>query len=303
MHRLLVTLTATILLGLCATSVVLAQNATPTPLPPQPVDDYESEALVQLGNLRNVAGDMYAVIGVSNAVLAFYAELLQDEVRPFASAVEPPAEFAAFHSRLFLAVRPCATANTVLQSMDTDVFSFLIASSYTQACYAAVSDASAEWSHATGTAPIFANVLPLDLMLEPTAAITPAATVTAPVNAATPAPDTVSAVDDIGLTWSVSTDSDPAIILEAWTAYVNQAGDFAVTGRLRNVDASRQFSLASILVKFYDADGKLVNVEEGSASGHWVDPDEVTTFAFDTYFAPIEVASYVIEIVGGDWQE
>ena len=303
MHRSLVTLLVTSLLTLCTASVILAQDVTPTPQPPQPIDDYEGEALIQLGNLRNVAGDMYQVIGISDNVLAFYAELMQDQVAPFVSGVEPPAEFAAFHTRLFLALRPCGSANTILQSMDSDVFSYLVAASYTQACYAAVSDASAEWSHATGTAPIFASILPSELEPTPTAEITPSATVTTPVSVATLAPDAGGNVDDLGLNWSVSPDSDPAIVLESWTAYANQAGDFAVTGRLRNVDASRKFSLAEILIKFYDAGGKLVNVEEGSASGHWVDPDELTTFSFDTYFAPAEVASYVIEIIGSDWQE
>lgn len=303
MRPLLLSVSITLLFVLCITAVVRAQTATPLPSIPDPVYDYEQAALVQLGNIRNAAGDMYQLNAVNDAILTFYAELLQDEVSSFVATVTPPEEFAPFHTRLFMALRPCITTNRALQSMETDVFSLLLASSYAQACYAAVSDASVEWSRVTGTSPTFAPLVPSDMALTPTplpmatTELTPTATVTT-----LPAAD-VSNIDDLGLSWSLAANADPSITLEEWTAYVNRDGDFAVAGRLRNSDTSRQFSLASIVLKFYDADGKLIGVEEGSASGHWVAPGELTTFSFDTYFAPDGVASYVIEIFGIDWQE
>lgn len=304
MRSLFFPLVSTLLLVLISAVVVSAQTATPTPPSLQSADDYQQAALVQLGNLRSAAGDMYQINAISDAALVFYEELLQGEVTTFASTVDPPAEFAPFHTRLFMALRPCITANRILQTMNADIFSFSIASSYAQACYMAASDASVEWSRVTGTSPVFPSVVPADLILTPTPIptatfeITPTDSITTPVSV-----EMGTDVDDLGLPWRLSEDSDPYIVLENWTTYRNQRGEFAVAGRLRNADASRRFSLATIVVKFYDANDRIIHVAEGSASGHWVDPGELTTFNFNTYWEPEGVASYIVEIFGSDWQE
>ncbi len=299
MSRLLPALVLAALLAIAGVAVVNAQTSTPTPEPLLPAPtaaptstppaDYEAQALVQLGNLRNCAADMYQ-INVTTDTLDSCFKLLLDEIDPFAYSTTPPPAFAPFQMRLFMSVRPCWRANNVIRTRGKDPFWFLTAAMDTQACYSAASDASVEWARVTGTVPVFQ-------------APTSTPTADAPVAAATPAAIIDANVDDLGLSWQLTNATDPQIELEDWSGYKSQNGYFAAAGRLRNLDPARRFSLASIMLKFYDIAGNLVAAEDNAASGHWVEPGEFITFTFDTYTKPDGIASYTIEILGSDWQE
>lgn len=160
------------LLVVALANVANAQTATPTPKPllpaptkapvatiappaPTPPADYEAQALEQLGNLRAVATDLYLVSDVPTDTVDSAISTLTNELRPFASDVTPPADFAPFHVRLYMALRPCMMAAALIQRGGADVFTAMIVSSYTQSCYTAAADASVEWARATGKAPIF----------------------------------------------------------------------------------------------------------------------------------------------------
>ena len=171
MPRILPALVLATLLALALAAAVTAQTATPTPRPllPAPTKapvatttpaaptpaDYEAQALEQLGNLRTIAGGIYRVGSVPTDTVDSAISTLVDEIRPFASSVTPPAEFAPFHMRLFMALRPCEMAVALVQRGGDDVFTAMITSSYTQSCYTAAADASVEWARVTGKAPIF----------------------------------------------------------------------------------------------------------------------------------------------------
>lgn len=166
MSRILPVLILAGLLVLAFASIAIAQTATPTPKPllPAPTKappaaqapaDYEAQALEQLGNLRAVASDLYLVSGVLTDTVDSAISILTNELRPFASDVTPPAEFAPFHVRLYMALRPCLMAVALIQRGGDDVFTAMIVSSYTQSCYTAAADASVEWARVTGEAPIF----------------------------------------------------------------------------------------------------------------------------------------------------
>ena len=160
------------LMALAAVGITYAQTATPTPKPllpaptkapvatitpaaPTPSDDYEAQALEQLGNLRVIAGGLYRVGSVPTDTVDSAISTLVNELRPFASSVTPPAEFAPFHMRLFMALRPCEMAVALVQIGRDDVFTAMITSGYTQSCYTATADASVEWARATGKVPLF----------------------------------------------------------------------------------------------------------------------------------------------------
>ncbi len=160
------------MLAVASVGAAIAQTATPTPKPllPAPTKapvativptapttpaDYEAQALEQLGNLRAVASDLYLVSGVLTDTVDSAISILTNELRPFASDVTPPADFAPFHVRLYMALRPCLMAVALIQRGGDDVFTAMIVSSYTQSCYTAAADASVEWARVTGEAPIF----------------------------------------------------------------------------------------------------------------------------------------------------
>lgn len=153
MSRFLPAFVFAILLALAGSTVVMAQTATPTPTPD--AASYEEAALEQLGNLRIVATDLYLMTGITTDTAQSYLALIRDEVLPFTNDTTPPPDFAAFHVLLFMAVRPCGLSAAYLQQGQTDIFSTVIMSSYIQACYRSVSDASVEWARVTHTAPIF----------------------------------------------------------------------------------------------------------------------------------------------------
>lgn len=172
MSRLPFALILTALLALALAGAAIAQTATPTPRPhlpaptkapvatiapsaPTPPADYEAQALAQLGNLRTIAGNLYFVSGIPTDTVDSAISTLANELRPFASDVTPPAEFAPFHMRLFMALRPCEMAAALVQRGGADVFTATITSSYTQSCYTAAADASVEWARTTGKVPIF----------------------------------------------------------------------------------------------------------------------------------------------------
>jgi hypothetical protein len=120
---------------------------------------------------------------------------------------------------------------------------------------------------------------------------------------ATGAEGETAGTDDAGLSWSLlSEDSDPQIALEDWTGYSAPDGDFEVAGRLRNLDTARRFSLATVELRFYDADGDLVRVENVSASGHWVDPGGFIAFDTSTALRVDDAARYTIRVLVNDWR-
>lgn len=157
MSRFLPAFVLAILLALAGSAMAIAQTATPTPVPAPTPDaaGYEGAALEQLGNLRNIAADLYDLTGIPTSTIASHADLLAGDVASFAGNVTPPAEFAPFHMRVFMALRPCMAAARVVSAQGSDVFWVMVAASYTQACYAAVSEASVEWARVTGKVPIF----------------------------------------------------------------------------------------------------------------------------------------------------
>lgn len=191
MPRLLPAFVLAILLGLAGAAAAHAQTATPRPMLPaprptptqvQPIANYETRAAEQLGNLSAIAGDMLYVSTPSAAELSNYNHLLINGVGGFVRDTTPPAEFAAFHTRLGWAVNICELTARVLESQGEDVFWFLSASMYAQACRDAAGDALTEWAHATGKVPFFS--LPAAPVARPTARPTTAPT---PAPAATPA--------------------------------------------------------------------------------------------------------------------
>lgn len=120
---------------------------------------------------------------------------------------------------------------------------------------------------------------------------------------ATEAEGEIAGTDDAGLTWSLlSENSDPQIGLEDWTGYTAPDGDFEVAGRLRNLDTARRFSLATLELRFYDADGDLVRAETVSASGHWVDPGGFIAFDTGTTLRVADAARYTIRVLVNDWR-
>lgn len=153
----------------------------------------------------------------------------------------------------------------------------------------------------TATAPITVGVA-LQIKLDSTqvVAVTKPETTT---NATVSADAMANQVDSLGLPWRLAESTDPLIEIASWEGYQNQDDKFAVVGRLKNLDQKRKFSLAEITIRFFDADGNMIDVSDGSASGHWVEPGEYTNFEFDTYTDLADVASYTVEIFGSDWQE
>ncbi len=161
MTRFLPALTLAVMLALAGLAAAGAQSTpTPKPLLPAPTaapaaaSDYQELARVQLGNLRTCAADMYQVVKVVTDTLDSCAAGLKT-IDAFVTATTPPPALAPFQMRLFMALRPCWRANDILRAGGTDVFWFMTAASYTQACYTAASDASVEWARVTGKMPIF----------------------------------------------------------------------------------------------------------------------------------------------------
>lgn len=191
MSRFLPAFVFAILLALAGSTVVMAQTATPTPTPD--AASYEEAALEQLGNLRIVATDLYLMTGITTDTAQSYLALIRDEVLPFTNDTTPPPDFAAFHVLLFMAVRPCGLSAAYLQQGQTDIFSTVIMSSYIQACYRSVSDASVEWARVTHTAPIF------QLRATPAASATaePTSSSITPIPTPTDTPAPPAAVDDM----------------------------------------------------------------------------------------------------------
>lgn len=187
MFRLATAAILAALLTLAGGAVVMAQTAMPTPQPGEPaptpdVASYEAAALEQLGNLRIVATDLYPMTGIPTSTAQSHLALIRDEVMPFANNTTPPPDFAPFHVLLFMSVRPCGMSAAYIQQGQTDMLSAIIASSYIQACYRSVSDASVEWARVTHTVPIFqARATPAaSAAAEPTASsATPVAAPTA----------------------------------------------------------------------------------------------------------------------------
>ena len=80
-----------------------------------------------------------------------------------------------------------------------------------------------------------------------------------------------------------------------WTVYARDGRSLEVAGEVRN-DGDKRFQAVDFVVRFYDAQDKLVSVESGSMGGRFVERGERGRFKFLFYVDPESVAWYRVEV-------
>lgn len=123
----------------------------------------------------------------------------------------------------------------------------------------------------------------------------------APTPAVTVAASEGAEVDDLGYPYEILA-SEHAVAIEEWEVFIDSRGDFAVTGKVVNESEGEQFSLVEIAVRFYRADGTLLDVGSVSASSRWLKPGESSRFDSSLYVDPDQVDHYEVTVDSVDWR-
>jgi len=126
-------------------------------------------------------------------------------------------------------------------------------------------------------------------------------TPTTPTVDITPIESAATLTDDLGLPYQLLSIDTGLRIIE-WTAYRDSNNNLNFAGELRNISIDKRFSLAEIVVRLYRADGTILEIEDLSAGGRWVEPDETIRFDGWNNANITQIAHYTIKIIGQDWQ-